>query len=71
MKSNGKSQSLVALIGISLLAGDTVEVTDAGVLIEQGYFSGGNRILVATTTRERAQEMYDEGLRLAEECVDV
>lgn len=64
-RNHGRTHSLVTLIGLSLLSGDTVTVTDRGVLI----VSPSSRLLLATRTRERAQELYDAALADCEEAI--
>lgn len=62
------TQSHVTLIGLSLLAGDRVTVLDHGVLVQQSELFGGNILLIRTTSRERAQELYDLALADAEDA---
>lgn len=62
---NGRTFGLVSLIGISLLAGDDVSVSDAGVWI----VTDDQRILIATAGRESAQALYDRALADVEESI--
>jgi hypothetical protein len=50
-----------------MLMGHDVSVTDHGVVID--HLSDGNlyRVLVATVTRERAEHLYAEAERMAED----
>jgi hypothetical protein len=65
-RQNGRTFALVTLVGVSLLAGDKVEVVDNGIRLTA---PGGTTHLIFTGDRSYAQRIYDEALADAEASI--